>query len=293
MKESIYKSPEGERQILEFYDRFRENMGVVFEDRTVDTRFGSTHILVTGPSQGLPVVITHGGNSINPQGLRGLLPLLKTGRYRVYAPDTIGHPGRSAQVRLSVNDQSYGLWLNDVMDGLGLEKAVFIGGSFGAGIILRLAACAPQRITKMALFVPSGIVTVPMSSMLFRVGLPYLKYLLFPSRQHLHEAVAWMGPEIEDDILQLIEAIFRHVRVEAEMPRPATATELANLTAPTLIIAAEQDAMFPGVEVARRAKEIIPNLIEVECLKGGTHYSTKADMEYINRKLIEFLEAAG
>ena len=293
MNTSIYKSSEGKRRILELYDSFQENIDVVFEDRTANTRFGLTHVLVTGPEQGLPVVITHGGNSINPQGLRGLLPLLKLGRYRIYAPDTIGHPGKSAQVRLSTNDQSYGQWLNDVLDGLGLEKAAFIGGSFGAGIILRLAAYAPHRITKLALFVPSGIVAVPLSSMIFRIGLPYVEYLLFPSRQRMYQAVAWMGPEIEDDILQLIEAVFQHVRVEAEMPRPATVVELANFTAPTLVIAAELDAMFPGAAVVKRVKEIIPNLIGVECLKGGTHYSSKTDMEYINRRLLEFLETSG
>ena len=235
MNRSIYKSSEGETRILELYDRFQNSLGVAFDDCMVDTRFGATHVLATGSEHGSPVVVTHGGNSIAPQGLRGLMPMLKQGRYRVYAPDTIGHPGKSAQVRISARDQSYGQWLNDVLDGLGLERAAFIGGSFGAGIVLRLAAHAPQRIVKMALFVPSGIVSVPMTSMLFRIGLPYSLYLLFPNRRRLVGAVAWMGTDIEDDILQLIEAIFQHVRVEAEMPRPATKAELANLAAPALI----------------------------------------------------------
>ncbi len=160
MMATIYKSAEGEARILELYDRFQKSLGGIFDDRMVDTRFGLTHVLVTGPEKGPPVVVTHGGNSITPQGLRGLLPFLMLGRYRVYAPDTIGHPGKSAQVRLSSGDQSYGEWLKDVLDGLGLDHAAFIGGSFGAGIILRLAAYAPQRITRMALFVPSGIVAL-------------------------------------------------------------------------------------------------------------------------------------
>ena len=74
-------------------------------------------------------------------------------------------------------------------------------------------------------------------------------YLLFPSRQRLYQAVLWMGSDIEDDVLQLIEAVFQNVRVEAEMPRPITKAELANFTAPALIIAAEKDAMFPGEAV--------------------------------------------
>lgn len=291
MMATIYKSAEGEARILELYDRFQKSLGGIFDDRMVDTRFGLTHVLVTGPEKGPPVVVTHGGNSITPQGLRGLLPLLKLGRYRVYAPDTIGHPGKSAQVRLSSGDQSYGEWLKDVLDGLGLDRAAFIGGSFGAGIILRLAAYAPQRITRMALFVPSGIVATPLPSIVFRITLPYMLYLLLPSRQRLYRAVRWMGGDIEDDVLELIEAVFKHVRVEPEMPRPATKAELEKFTAPTMVIAAENDAMFPGDAVTKKARELLTNLTVVECLKGGTHYSSKSDLKYVSKRIIEFLEA--
>ena len=290
MMTTIYKSIEGKKKILNLYDSFQAGLGVILSDRNVKTRFGATHVLVAGPEHGLPIVITHGGNSIAPQGLRGLFPLLEQERYRVYAPDTIGHPGKSAQVRLSPRDQSYGLWLSDVLDGLGLEKSAFIGGSFGAGIILRLAAYAPQRITKMALFVPSGIVSVPFVSMVFRVGLPYLVYTLFPSRKRMYRAIRWMGSDIEDDVLELIEAVFQHVRVEPEMPRPVTKEELVKFTAPTLVIAAENDVMFPGDAVKKRAIEIFTNLIDVECLLGGTHYSTKSDLEYVNKRIMEFFD---
>jgi pimeloyl-ACP methyl ester carboxylesterase len=289
---TIYKSPEGEARILELYDSFQKSLGVMLNDRLVDTRFGETHILVTGPENGPPVVVTHGGNSITPQGLRGLLPLLKLGRYRIYAPDTVGHPGKSAQVRLSGRDESYGEWLSDVLDGLGLDSAAFIGGSFGAGIILRLAAYAPHRINKLALFVPSSIVATPLPSMLFRITLPYLAYLLFPGRQTLNWTLRWMGSQVEDDVVQLVEAVFQHVRVEAEMPRPATKGELGELTAPVLVIAAENDAMFPGEAVTKRAREIFPNLRLVECLPGGTHYSSKSDLEYVNQRIGDFLEAS-
>ena len=200
-KTSIYKSPEGEAAILAIYDRFLADLGIRYEDRMVETRFGATHVLVMGPENARPVVVTHGGNSINPQGLGGLLPLLRENRYRIYAPDTIGHPGKSAQTRLSSNDLDYGQWLSDVLDGLGLAGASFVGGSFGAGIILRLAAYDPRRIHKAALFVPSGIVRVPLRSMLFKIGRPYLSYLLSPSRKRLVQAVEWMGHDIDDGIL--------------------------------------------------------------------------------------------
>ena len=48
--------------------------------------------------------------------------------------------------------------------------------------------------------------------------------------------------------------------------------------------------MFPGQAVVQRAKEIIPNLVAAECLEGGTHYSSKTDLKYVNERIIEFLE---
>ena len=89
-----------------------------------------------------------------------------------------------------------------------------------------------------------------------------------------------------------MEAVLKNVRVEAEMPRPATREELARFQAPTLVIAGEKDAMFPGEAVVRRAKEIIPNLVAAECLTGATHLCSPADMAHINRRIAEFLASA-
>lgn len=289
-KRSIYKSPEGEAELMAIYDRLLENLGLEFSDCMVDTRFGATHVLVTGPEGAPPLVIFHGGNSVNPQGLVGFLPLLRAKEYRVYAPDTIGHPGRSAQTRLSPKDNSYGQWAADILVGLGVERVAVIGPSFGGGILMRLAAYAPERISRAVLFVPAGIVTPPIGSMIFKIVLPMLLYLLFPSHERLVHAVEWMSPEVDDDTLQLVGAVFHHVRIEPEMPRSATKEELAQFKAPTLLIAAEKDVLFPGHAVLRRAKEIIPNLVAAESLDGGTHYSSKRDLKYVNERIRKFLK---
>jgi len=51
--------------------------------------------------------------------------------YRVHAVDVIGQSPMSADVRLPVDDDSYGRWLPAVVDGLGLDKAHLVGVSWG------------------------------------------------------------------------------------------------------------------------------------------------------------------
>lgn len=288
--QSIYKSPQGEAAIMDLYEQALKLLGIEYQDRMVGTRFGATHILIAGPEDGQPLVVFHGGNSINPLLLAWFVPLTKD--YRVYAPDTIGHPGRSAQTRLSPRDNSYGEWTVDLLDAFGFEQAMLIGPSYGAGIILRTAAVAPQRINKAVLLVPSGIISPPIMPMIFGIVVPMILHRLFPSQKRLVRAARPLfteGEKIDDLWLQSISLAFLQVKIETRMPRPATKQELANFQAPTLVLAAEKDILFPGEAVIARAKEIIPNLVAAELLEGSGHVQPKRLVEPVNNRIRIFL----
>src|SRR5699024_5139473 len=100
---SIYKTKAEKRIIQESYENYLKLFDVPFERIYVETRYGKTHTLVTGPKEGKPLFILQGGNSINPMTLAWFESMLK--EYRVYAPDTIGHPGFSDEMRLSRSEE--------------------------------------------------------------------------------------------------------------------------------------------------------------------------------------------
>src|SRR4030095_10199605 len=137
MAGSIYRSSAGETELRALYQEARGALGSACESHFVPTSYGATHVLVTGPASGPPAVVFHGGNFVGPYSLAWILPALAG--HRVYAPDTVGHPGLSAQTRLSQRDQSYGQWAAAVLDGLGLDRGSAVGTSYGAGILLLLA----------------------------------------------------------------------------------------------------------------------------------------------------------
>ncbi len=285
---SIYRTPEGEAEIHAIYDRQLAQLGLPYESRMVDTLFGQTHVLVFGPESAPPLVMLQGGNTTSPITLGWIRPLIE--KYRVYAPDTIGHPGKSAPVRLSARDDSYGQWLVEVLDALGLQRPALVGGSYGAGILLRAAAYAPERIGKAVLFVPSGLVSIPLGTMLYLLGWLVL-YRLAPTPGRLKRLLRPMFRDepIDEEVLEITEAVFRLVHIESEMPRNVRCEELADFKAPTLVIAAEKDGLFPADKVVTRAREVFPNLVAAEVIPAATHCLPARHHPYLNERIEGFL----
>lgn len=286
---SIYRSAEGETEIHAIYDRQLARLKLPHESRMVETRFGHTHVLELGPKAAPPVVMLQGGNTTNPLTIGWLRPLI--GSYRVYAPDTIGHPGKSAPVRLSPHDDSYGEWLVDVLAALGLHQPPVLAGSYGAGILLRAAVYAPECISQAVLFIPSGLVSIPIGCMLYMLWWLGL-YRLAPSRSRL-ERLLWpivKDEPVDEELIEITETVFRNVRIESEMPRNVSRKELKRFKAPVLVLAAEKDGLFPADKVVKRAREVFPNLVAAEVIPGATHYLPARYHADLNERCERFLK---
>lgn len=81
--------------------------------------------------------------------------------FHVYAVDTIGHPGKSAETCLSPNNYDYGKWASEVIVAIGYPKIRCFGGSFGAGILAKTMCVSHEKIIKSVLYIPSGIKNAP------------------------------------------------------------------------------------------------------------------------------------
>jgi pimeloyl-ACP methyl ester carboxylesterase len=285
---SIYRSPDGETEILSLYDEAVDVLAQRHESPTAGTRYGDTHVLAVGPEDGPPAVFLPGGNFLNPTCLRWFLPL--SGRHRLYAPDIVGQPGRSAQTRPSPKGDGHAFWMEDVLDGLGLGEPVpLVGLSFGAGVAIRTMGLAPERVSRAALVSPAGIATGPIPRVLAEVALPMLVYRLKPTRKRLLRAVRPILADSEDLAVNQLGAVYRHVRLDAGLPRMATKAELQGFGGPVAVFASEQDAFFPAGLVLPRAREIFPNLASAEYLRGCHHVPSEAARERVNEDILAFL----
>jgi pimeloyl-ACP methyl ester carboxylesterase len=287
MKNSIYKSPEGEAEILALYDEALADLGPGHESLRVGTRYGDTHVLAVGPEDAPPVVFLPGGNFLNPTCLRWFLPLAE--EYRIYAPDLVGQPGKSAQTRPSPKGDSHAWWVEDVLEGLGLRCVPLVGLSYGAGVAIRVMGYAPERVSRAALVSPAAVATGSIPRVLVEVGLPMLLYRLRPTWERLLRAAEPILTEPEDLTVRQLGAVYRHVRLDAGLPRLASEEELRGFEEPVAVFAPEEDAFFPAHAVLPRAREIFPNLSHARCLKGCRHVPSEAALGGVNDDIRAFL----
>jgi len=127
---------------------------VPYETRYVPTAYGDTHLIISGPEGGEPIIVIHGGDidaTFMSPTIGGLAH-----SYRVYAPDIIGYAGKGKAVK-SIEDRAMlAEWLTDVLDALNIEKAHMAGWSMGGFLTVNYALEKPERLKKIVLLAPAA-----------------------------------------------------------------------------------------------------------------------------------------
>ena len=256
---TIYKSEEGKREILRLYDKQMERLHVTYRDLYVDTSFGSTHLIETGAFNGEPLLVFHGGNATTAYNLLTCDFLFKD--FHIFAVDTIGHPGKSAEMSLSAVNYDYGKWAGEVIEALGFDRISLFGGSFGGGIIAKTMCVVPEKIKRVVMFIPSGIKNA-FQLKNARMMFPMIMYRITGGDDWLKKTMIPMAiteDNITDDIYETAKLSIDHAKVKTTMPTNVSASRMAKCKAPTLVMAAEKDCLFPGPDVLKRAEKIIPD----------------------------------
>ena len=200
--------------------------------------------------------------------------------FHIYAVDTIGHPGKSAEVSLSHINYDYGKWVSDVIDCLGFSKIACFGGSFGAGIIAKAMCVIPEKIDIAVLYVPSGIKNAP-SVKNMRMMMPMIMYWITHKDKWLKKCMLPMAVKeenITDDIYETAKLSINYSKIKSGMPSNISKKLIKNYVAPTLVLAAEKDCLFPGKGVLKRSKKIFRN-VKTYLLKERGHMSFLTDSE--------------
>jgi len=283
---TIYNSENGKKQILDLYDQQLKRLTIPYKDLYVDTFYGSTHIIETGDLSGEPLLVFHGGNATTAYNLLACDFIMND--FHVYAVDIIGHPGKSAETSLSAKGYDYGKWVSEIIAKLGYEKISLFAGSFGAGIVAKTMCVTPEKVKRAVLYVPSGIKNSPAiksASMLF----PMILYWTTHKDKWLKRCILPMAiteDNITEDVYQTAKLSIDHAKIKKVMPSDVDEKYMKKCQAPTLVMAAEKDCLFPGAGVIERAMKIIPNC-KTYMLEGRGHMNFLTESE--KKMIVDFL----
>ncbi|MEV5559879.1 alpha/beta fold hydrolase [Nonomuraea wenchangensis] len=250
----IYKSEAGGRALLEHYRQALETWPVPAEWLRVPTREGETFVLASGPPDAPPLLLLHGSGA-NASMWRGDVPTWSRD-FRTYAVDLVGEPGLSAPSRPALGSDAVALWLDDVLEGLGITGAAFVGTSLGGWTALDYAIRRPERVTRLALTCPGGVGRQ-------KVGWMFKALLtrLF-RRDGLREsatAVAGLDADRHRQALDAVVLTFTHFNPRRERLPVFPDAALRALTMDILVIVGSRDAMFDSHQTARRVRACIPH----------------------------------
>ena len=276
----LYKSEKGKVALQNLYQDKLDSLSTNYCEIDVETSFGTTHIIQCGDESLPPILLIHGSNACAPIALEAYPNLEES--FCVYAVDVLAQPNKSSEHRLSMRDLSYGKWLNEVIDLLGLEKVSLAGFSFGGLVILKTLEFDESKIEAAYLTAPAYIVNGNPIKAIFGVFLPMQKYRKQGEPKYLRRVMENLFSEKDDFAENFLSHVFLDFKMDFS-PVPVISKESArNIFTPITIIACEKDLMFPGKKLLRRAKAVFPSLIETIMLADRNHVQRKSDNVYIS-----------
>lgn len=282
---SVFRNEHGKQLVFDVYDSIINSAGIQYEDIFLQTRLGETHIIATGDKRNPPLILIHAYYASAASWYKNLKML--SNNHMVYNVDIIGDPNKSKPVKLIRQKSDFIDWFDDLMEGLRLESAVFIGNSVGAFHIVNYYLHSPHRVKKMVLIGPAAT---------FRQIMPFYLHT-FPGGMTgwtvlIRHAVKWVenGVRFDPEFRNLFYLLLKHGKATNQVfPSVFRDDDLKMIVVPTLLIYGEKENVYNYKLSIQRAQRFIKNLT-VKIIKNGNHITPVTNFESVNNEILEFLK---
>jgi len=287
-----FRSDEGRARYLAAYDAVLREWPVSFEELDLPTRFGTTHVIASGPRDAPPLVLLP---SLAASATLWRPNVAALGEhYRVYAVDVIGQTGKSVQTRKLGDRSGMAGWLSDVLDALEVPRASIVGASYGGFIAMNQASRTPERVDRVVLIGPAGVFVGVSLKILFRGVMRAIWRKLFaPNRPR--DIAELLGPHArfgpEDARWRELMAITMTVSAipDTLWNLVLDDAELAAIKTPTLLLIGEHEQLYAPATLAL-AQRRMPGLAGA-IVPDAHHLAALAQPGDVNGRILEFLSA--
>jgi pimeloyl-ACP methyl ester carboxylesterase len=289
-----FKSESARAEYCRWYDEAVACSPTPVEESDVETSFGNTHVLTSGDRCKPPLVALHGLSMSSTMWL----PLLPTliGRHHVRMLDAVGDLNKTVSTTVMSSPARVVAWLDEVLDTLRIERAAFVALSIGTWMATHYAIARPDRVERLALLAPAGIVS-PQHTRWILESVARLKvrpteakteraldtYVMEASRTRLRTD-PWR-PVAQQFIVGM--PTFRRNWRE---PRPVKCNiqSLAMSRIPLLALIPRDETLHDGPTMAKRFREQLPHA-EVELIDDANHLVAIDQPDVVDAHLRQFL----
>lgn len=291
---SLYKSTVWKERIQTAHLKRLEALPFKIKRYRRDTSFGTTHIAEAGNGivneDSLPVLALHGVHAGAGIALQFLDEVAL--RRKIYAPDTIGQATLSDEKKMDLKDGSYGKWLAELIENLGLRKVDIIAASYGGFLLADLLRVAPEKVNKAIFLVPAGFANGGFWESMKKLTLPMMRFKKKSDDDSLREFLSAFYSEMNIEDLEFQRSLQEGINLDLRRPPLASANEFRNFKGNAYFLGADDDVFFPtDMCLMNMQRAFGGKLSDHSIITDCKHIPGQRHKAEISKKLIEWLEA--
>lgn len=256
-KTSIYKTDEGKKQVLSYYETLLLQWYHPSLQFTIETTFGETFIIESGKKDTPAILLLHGSGSNSAMWIADVKELSEN--FHVFAIDIIGECGKSSENRPAFKNDNYSNWISEIIEKLSINRLSIIGCSLGGWIAMDFSIKHPERIDKLILMATAGITQVKLKTIFWIIITSMMGSWGF---NKLNKMV-YGNLTIDNKALEFASLVKNNYKPRTDVLPVLTNESLQNIKAPTLFIGGKNDCFYDSQKTAIRIKK---NLAKVQCL---------------------------
>ncbi|MFS0873916.1 alpha/beta fold hydrolase [Paenibacillus xylanilyticus] len=287
-----YKSSSGKMLIHDSYNKLLQAWGTDFEEKSFETTYGLTHIIITGDRSNPPLMLFHGtADNSAMMWIYNMKDLSK--EFYVIAVDAIGGSGKSEP-----NDEYWRsfnqiTWMDDIVTALDIQYMNICGVSYGAYLAYYYTLKRPDKVNKVACL--AGRIPSNSFEVLFKMMTAFLPEALFPSEKNCTKLLNQLsGPRrstFHDNKLltkhwYYLLKYFNNRSIMQHKIEIHTDEEIAELRDKVLFLIGEYDRLSNCPKAIRRLKD---NQMNYKIIPDTGHAINHEQANLINMEVIRFL----
>ncbi|MFJ7583777.1 alpha/beta fold hydrolase [Bacillus cereus] len=286
-----FTSEKGKEDFQIAYDESMALLPKPNDTKNIKTKYGTIRAYYFTKEENKhkePILLLPGRGASTPMWVPNLEGLRE--KRPVYTIDLLGEPGMSVQTKVIENQKRQAEWLNEVIEGLGLERVHIVGVSIGGWTTMNLARYNPEHIATASLLDPVFVfaqISIKMILASIPASVPIVPKFL---REKMLSYVAG-GAEASDDepIAKLIESGMRNYKLKTPAPDLFSKEDLKNIDIPVLALIAEKSTMHNSVKAVETGKKYVKD-IDIVNWKNASHAINGEFSNEVNARILDFVE---